>query len=142
MDQRQQLELRGAAERWLVRRLRPDQRAVLPGVLGADRDARRRHQRQRPAPVRGLAVAAYGWYTFVTACHVCAKFLRYSDASGNDSRTSGQLPIFIANADYGFSEDENPDGPYLGPNVPSKSAAVPDGSTFTITVGPWDSTTA
>ncbi|MDP2372448.1 hypothetical protein [Reyranella sp.] len=80
------------------------------------------------------------WYTFIGAYHVYAKFLHYSDANGNDSRTSGQPPIFIANAAYGFSEDENPDGPYSGPNVPSKSADVPDGSTVTITVGPWDST--
>lgn len=80
------------------------------------------------------------WYQAGKVSHVYAKFLHYSDVAGGDSRTSGKLPIFIANAAYGFSEDENPDGPYSGPNVPSKSATVPDGSTVTITVGPWDTT--
>lgn len=80
------------------------------------------------------------WYQPGNVSHVYAKFLHYSDAAGKDSRTSGGLPIFIANAAYGFSEDENPDGPYTGPNVPSKSAAVPDGSTVTITLGGWDTT--
>ena len=85
---------------------------------------------------------AANWYQPGNVSHVYAKFLHYSDAAGNDSRTSGQPPIFIANAAYGFSEDENPDGPYSGPNVPSKSATVPDGSTVTITVGPWGTSSA
>ena len=80
------------------------------------------------------------WYQPGNVSHVYAKFLHYSDAAGNDSRTSGNPPIFIANAAYGFSEDENPDGPYSGPNVPSKSVTVPDGSTVTITLGAWGTT--
>ncbi|MBL0899395.1 MAG: hypothetical protein IBJ17_11950 [Reyranella sp.] len=55
---------------------------------------------------------------------------------GGDSRTSGS-PIFIDNAAYGFGEDENPAGPYTGPNVPSKSPAVPDGSTVNVHIGQW-----
>lgn len=82
------------------------------------------------------------WYQPGNVSHVYAKFLHYSDADGNDSRTSGNPPIFIANAAYGFSEDENPDGPYSGPNVPSKSATVPNGSTVTITLGGWDTTSS
>ena len=82
------------------------------------------------------------WYQPGNVSHVYAKFLHYSDAAGNDSRTSGNPPIFIANAAYGFSEDENPDGPYSGPNVPSKSATVADGSTVTITLGGWDTTSS
>lgn len=82
------------------------------------------------------------WYQPGNVSHVYAKFLHYADADGNDSRTSGNPPIFIGNAAYGFSEDENPDGPYSGPNVPSKSATVPDGSTVTITLGGWDTTSS
>lgn len=79
------------------------------------------------------------WYPTGVANHLYAKFLHCSDIDGNDSRVSGKKPIFHGGAAYGFSEDENPLGPYSGPNVPSKTVAnVPDGATVTIYVGPWD----
>lgn len=77
------------------------------------------------------------WYGKGATCDFYAKFLHYSDANGGDSRTSGQLPIFLQNAAYGFNEDENPSGPYTGPGVPSKSPDVPDGSTVHVHIGPW-----
>ncbi|MFY9223525.1 MAG: hypothetical protein WAQ98_12700 [Blastocatellia bacterium] len=78
------------------------------------------------------------WYEVGTVCHLYAKFLHYSTIDGTDSRQGG-TPIFYNNAAYGFSMDENPDGPYSGPNVPSKTPTnVPDGSTVTITIGAWE----
>ncbi len=77
------------------------------------------------------------WYQEGIASHVYAKFLHYSTIDGKDSR-SGGIPIFYNNAAYGFSMDENPLGPYSGPNIPSKTPMnVPDDATVTITVGPW-----
>lgn len=77
------------------------------------------------------------WYQDGIASHVYAKFLHYSTADGKDSRQGG-TPIMYGNAVYGFSMDENPIGPYSGPNVPSKTPVnVPDGSTVNIVVGPW-----
>ena len=65
--------------------------------------------------------------------------MHYAAIDGTDSRVSGKPPIFYGNAAYGFSMDENPLGPYSGPNVPSKTMQnVPDGSTVTVYVGPWD----
>jgi hypothetical protein len=82
---------------------------------------------------------AANWYQAGKVSHVYAKFLHCSDIDGNDSRTSGQPPILYGGAAYGFSMDETPIGPYAGPNVPSKTTQnVPDGSTVTISVGPWD----
>lgn len=77
------------------------------------------------------------WYGRGATCDLYAKFLHYSDANGGDSRTSGQPPIFIDHAAYGFGEDENPSGPYGGPPVPSKSPDVPDGATVDVHVGQW-----
>lgn len=80
------------------------------------------------------------WYQAGKICHYYAKFLHYADIDGNDSRLSGQPSIFANSAAYGFSEDENPDGPYSGPNVPSKTLQnVPDGTNITVFVGPWSS---
>ncbi len=78
------------------------------------------------------------WYKAGSICHYYAKFLHYSTIDGTDSRTSG-TPILYNNAAYGFSLDEDPNGPYSGPNVPSKTPQnVPDGSTLKVNVGPWD----
>ena len=77
------------------------------------------------------------WYGTGKTCDLYAKFLHYSDVNGGDSRTSGLSPIFIDNAAYGFGEDENPSGPYTGPNVPSKSPDVPDGKTVNVHIGQW-----
>lgn len=92
---------------------------------------------------KGESTAAWNnaahWYQAGKVSHVYAKFFHYSDIDGNDSRSSGKPPIFYGNAAYGFSMDENPNGPYSGPNVPSKTTQnVPDGSTVTVYVGPWD----
>jgi hypothetical protein len=78
------------------------------------------------------------WYQAGTVCHLYAKFLHYATVDGTDSRAGG-TPMMYGNATYGFSMDENPLGPYSGPNVPSKTVQnVPDGATITVTVGPWD----
>lgn len=79
------------------------------------------------------------WYKRGIICDFYAKFLHYSDIHGDDCRHSGLAPIMIHNAAYGFSVDENPDGPYNGQQVPSKTVGnVPDGSTITLTLGPWN----
>jgi hypothetical protein len=79
------------------------------------------------------------WYQAGAVSHVYAKFLHYSAIDGSDSRLSGKHAIYFGQAAYGFSEDENPNGPYTGPNVPSKTPGnVPDGSTVKVIVGPWD----
>lgn len=66
-----------------------------------------------------------------------AKFLHYSTIDGTDSRLGG-TPIFINNQAYGFSLDENPNGPYVGAEVPSKfDGTITDGSTLTLTLNPW-----
>lgn len=95
------------------------------------------------AKTKGESTTAWNasatWYQPGSVSHVFAKFLHCADIDGGDSRTSGKPPIFHGGAAYGFSEDENPLGPYSGPNVPSKTVQnVPDGSTVTIYVGPWD----
>ncbi len=83
------------------------------------------------------------WYQAGKVSHLYAKFLHYADIDGGDSRTSGKPPIYFSNAAYGFSMDETPLGPYSGPNVPSKTLQdVPDGSTVTVYVGPWDAVAA
>lgn len=70
--------------------------------------------------------------------HTFAKFMHYGALDGTDSRVSGSPPIFINNQAYGFSEDENPDGPYTGNEVPAKfDQNIPDGTTLTLTVDPW-----
>lgn len=76
----------------------------------------------------------------VPVSHLYAKFLHYSTINGTDSRTdpNDNIPIMIGNAVYGFSMDENPIGPYTGPNVPSKTLTnVPGGATVSLVVGPW-----
>jgi hypothetical protein len=81
---------------------------------------------------------AANWYKAGNVSHVYAKFLHCSDVDGNDYRVVGTDPILFGGAAYGFSMDETPIGPYSGPNVPFKTTQnVPDGSTVTITVGPW-----
>jgi hypothetical protein len=79
------------------------------------------------------------WYSRDSVCNYYAKFLHYSTLDGKDSRLPGAgAPIFIRNAAYGFSADENPNGKYEGPNVPSKTTGnVGPGSTIEIVVGPW-----
>ena len=77
------------------------------------------------------------WYAAGSENHVYAKFLHYSTIDGVDCRPSG-TPIMYGNAVYGFSMDEDPLGPYSGPNVPSKTPFnVPDNSTVNIAVGKW-----
>ena len=93
----------------------------------------------------------FQWYTqhtppafpgFTAVYDTFAKFLHYSDLSGKDSRFSSNTPIFIGNSAYGFSEDENPDGPYnvaTQGEVPAKfDGTVPDGQTVTLTIDPWE----
>ncbi|WP_417690843.1 hypothetical protein [Roseibium sp.] len=82
---------------------------------------------------------ASSWYPAGAPTHVYAKFLHCSDAQGNDSRLSGQQPIFYGGAAYGFSMDENPIGPYSGPNVPSKTIGNISSGTVTVTLGAWSS---
>jgi hypothetical protein len=94
------------------------------------------------AITKGESTAAWNkaanWYQAGKVSHLYAKFLHYSTSTGTDSRAGG-TPIMYGNAAYGFSMDENPLGPYAGPNVPSKTVQnVPDGSTVTVYVGPWD----
>lgn len=80
---------------------------------------------------------ASAWYPDGKVCHLYAKFLHCSTVDGTDSRKAG-TPIFYVNAAYGFSMDENPLGPYSGPNVPSKTLEnVPGGSTIALVIGPW-----
>ena len=95
------------------------------------------------AKTGGESTAAWNkstdWYPAETACHYFAKFMHYSDVDGKDSRSSKKDPIFHGHAAYGFSEDENPDGPGFSGNVPSKTTGnVPAGSTMTIELGPWN----
>lgn len=69
-----------------------------------------------------------------------AKFLHYGTIDGTDSRFDPKHtpPIFLGNSAYGFSEDENPNGPYTGGEVPSKTVSdVGPNDTLTITLGPW-----
>jgi hypothetical protein len=83
------------------------------------------------------------WYAAGSVCNLYAKFLHYSTITGTDCRTIGSngkpgTPILYGNAAYGFSMDENPLGPYSGPNVPSKTIDnVPAGSTLALVIGPW-----
>ncbi len=76
------------------------------------------------------------WYQPTAVSDIYAMFLHYADINGNDSRVSPDTPIFYGNSAYGFSLDENPDGPYNGPQVPSKTTGnVADGSTVTVDIG-------
>lgn len=78
------------------------------------------------------------WYRAGKASHLYGKFLHYATIDGTDSRDGG-TPIMYGNAAYGYSMDENPLGPYSGTSVPPKTYEnVPDGSTVTLVVGPWD----
>jgi hypothetical protein len=99
-------------------------------------------------------VQTFQWYTphtppafggFTSVYDTFAKFLHYSDLLGQDSRTSGNTPIFIGHSAYGFSEDENPNGPYdpaTQGEVPAKmDGTVPDNNTVTLTIDPWWSST-
>ncbi len=86
------------------------------------------------------------WYRPGQICNIYAKFLHYSDIKGNDSRTTSSLPIFLNNAAYGFSEDENPIGWQSRFNVPSKASGKigattgPDTVTsMTVVIGPYGS---
>jgi len=82
------------------------------------------------------------WYQAGKASHLYGKFLHYATVDGTDSRAGG-TPIMYGNAAYGFSMDENPLGPYSGTSVPPKTYEnVPDGSTVTLVVGPWDAALA
>lgn len=66
-----------------------------------------------------------------------SKFVHYATIDGTDSRLGG-TPIFINNQAYGFSLDENPNGPYTGTEVPSKfDQSIADGSTLTLTLNRW-----
>ncbi|SDR34721.1 hypothetical protein [Pseudovibrio sp. Tun.PSC04-5.I4] len=78
------------------------------------------------------------WYKAGKICHSYSKFLHYSDVDGTDSRLSGKPSIFLRNAVYGFSMDENPIGPYDGPEVPSKTRSNISSGTVNITVGAWN----
>ena len=70
-----------------------------------------------------------------------SKFVHYSTIDGTDSRLGG-TPIFINNQAYGFSLDENPNGPYTGTEVPSKfDQSITDGSSLTLTLNPWTAST-
>lgn len=78
------------------------------------------------------------WYRAGSTCHYYAKFLHCSDAEGQDCRISGNPPIFYGGAAYGYSMDENPLGPYSGPNVPSKTPFYVDSGTVYLSLGPWE----
>jgi hypothetical protein len=94
-------------------------------------------------PQSGFSTTAWNayanWYAAGSTCDYYAKFLHYATVDGKDSRlVQGSSPMFIGNAAYGFSADENPNGAYSGPNVPSKTEAnVGPGSTIAIVLGPW-----
>lgn len=77
------------------------------------------------------------WYKAGKACHSYSKFLHYSDLDGTDSRLSGKPSIVLNSAVYGFSMDENPIGPYDGPDVPSKTRSNISSGTVNVTVGAW-----
>ncbi|MFD1696434.1 hypothetical protein [Roseibium aestuarii] len=77
------------------------------------------------------------WYRAGKPCHLYAKFLHVSDAFGGDSRSTGRPPIFLGGAAYGFSMDENPIGPYAGPNVPSKTLGDISEGLIRVTLGAW-----
>ena len=77
------------------------------------------------------------WYQAGRTCHYYAKFLHYSDTDGNDSRLSHKPSLMLNQAAYGFSMDENPVGPYDGPEVPSKTRGNVKSGTVTISVGKW-----
>ena len=67
-----------------------------------------------------------------------SKFLHYSTINGTDSRCGKEMPIYIKNHAYGFPLDENPDGPYIGPEVPAKfDGTIKEGSTINLTLSPW-----
>ncbi len=91
----------------------------------------------------GFSTAAWNdatkWYAAASTCNYYAKFLHCSTTKGTDSRIgSNGSPIFLNGAAYGFSADENPNGTYSGPNVPSKTQGnVQPGATIAITLGPW-----
>lgn len=94
-------------------------------------------------PTSGFSSTAWNayanWYAAGSTCNYYAKFLHYATTDGTDSRlVPGSSPMFIGSAAYGFSADENPDGAYTGPNVPSKTEGnVGPGSTIAIVLGPW-----
>ncbi|WP_420411310.1 hypothetical protein [Roseibium sp.] len=84
---------------------------------------------------------AASWYRAGSTCHYYAKFLHCSDIDGNDCRISGKSPIYYGGAAYGFSMDEDPLGPYSGPNVPSKTPFYVSSGTIKLSIGPWLGTT-
>ena len=94
-------------------------------------------------PSSGFSTTAWNtyanWYAAGSTCDYYAKFLHYATAKGKDSRIAGNgSPMFVGTAAYGFSADENPNGAYSGPNVPSKTDGnVGPGSTIAIVLGPW-----
>ena len=73
--------------------------------------------------------------TFTPVYHTYAKFLHLATLPDSTS------PLFLGGSAYGFSEDENPVGPYSGSTpVPSKTLnIVGPNDTVTITIGPWRS---
>lgn len=95
------------------------------------------------SPPSGFSTTAWNdsaqWYGAGSTCNYYAKFLHCANAQGEDARIAGNgSPIFLGGAAYGFSADENPNGSYSGPNVPSKTQGnVAPGSTVAITLGPW-----
>lgn len=95
------------------------------------------------SPPSGFSTTAWNdsaqWYGAGSTCNYYAKFLHCANAQGEDARIAGNgSPIFLGGAAYGFSADENPNGSYSGPNVPSKTQGnVVPGSTVAITLGPW-----
>ena len=95
----------------------------------------------REASASGYSTTAWNnsanWYKAGKACHFYAKFLHCSDADGNDSRISGNPPIMQGGAAYGFSMDEDPLGPYSGPNVPSKTPFNVSSGTVDLAIGLW-----
>ena len=94
-------------------------------------------------PQSGFSTTAWNayanWYAAGSTCDYYAKFLHYATTDGKDSRlVDGGSPMFFGSAAYGFSADEDPNGAYSGPNVPSKTEGnVGPGSTIAIVLGPW-----
>jgi len=84
------------------------------------------------------------WYAPTNSSHQAqtyntySKFLHYSTINGTDSRLGVDPPIFFKNQAYGFPLDENPNGPYIGPEVPAKfDGTIKQGSTLNLTLSPW-----
>ena len=83
-----------------------------------------------------------GFPGFAQPYNTYSKFLHYSTLGGTDSRQTG-TPIFINNQAYTFGEDENPDGPYAGPEVPPKfDGTIVQGDTVTLRLDPWGTAAA